>query len=517
MSDDHAACNPGDEFLFIEAARAGTVDMRKSRSDDVVEHMLAMRDAGDHPSEISHSSKLDGGRLGGGDRGLFSRHPATSFRPGLARLEEEDGSPAFVPVSSHTAFVPVVNYDADVDFGDVESRSRVQRRLALEREEELDRAEERRKAEGDNGRSRVREIGLGGARPGHGEEAYDSSSRLRARPAEAASALGNGHDIASRFAAPKVPNTFAAAVERQMQEMANPQPPVPVPAPDARSHISNRSKGSRRSNRSRRHDTYENKYLGGRYDSPESRRPRSPASAVESSVSHPRRRDRDHTQRRMDMDRRNRHELILELDKVGVKFVGDEKTWELEHLLERHYANQHLIQRVATVKSCIKFGSFVVEKLMNLFLPKIPLRGWCEHLCAELDTGNHDQTLEQVSRRFWRKGPPNAFITLGLLIGGSMVMYCVGMRGNSSAGNAGSGSGGGTGSSGGGGGGGFGGIGGFLSGLLGKFGKSSSPPPAPRVNIASRQFNTNSTKLPGGDDPLSSEQPRRRSKMPPPT
>jgi hypothetical protein len=197
------------------------------------------------------------------------------------------------------------------------------------------------------------------------------------------------------------------------------------------------------------------------------------------------------------MDRRNRHELILELDKTGVKIVGNEETWELQHLLERHYANQHLIQRVATVKSCIKFGAFVVEKLVMLFVPKIPLKGWCEHLCAELDSGNHDQTLEQVSRKFWRKGPPNATMSLGLLIAGSCVMYCLGVRKSGDEKEAGGGGGGGM----------FKGLGGMMSGLLGAFGKSGgSPPPAPRVNIQSSAAAASS-----------GAEPRRRSKMPPPT
>jgi len=216
------------------------------------------------------------------------------------------------------------------------------------------------------------------------------------------------------------------------------------------------------------------------------------------------------------MERRNRHELILELDKTGVKIVGDEETWELQHLLERHHANQHLIQRVATVKSFLKFGAFVIEKLVMLFIPKIPLRGWCEHLCAELDTGNHDQTLEQVSRKFWRKGPPNAFMSLGLLIAGSLVMYCLGMKGTPAPGDSGTGGGGGM----------FKGIGGMMSSLLGAFGGKSNAPVAPRINIQSQKSASATSAADGGPgsagspsrpSTTSSAEPRRRSKMPPPT
>jgi hypothetical protein len=347
----------------------------------------------------------------------------------------------------------------------------------------------------------------------------DAPSQLSRRSEK--SALGTGRDIASRFATPAAPrNMFAEAVERQVEELNRPPVPIVAAMPtmvfnDSKSRHSRSSRRSvtSRQSRQQKYDlSPEDRFMGGRYDSgrydsgDDRRRDKSPASAVESSVSHPdRRRDRQYKQRRQDMDRRNRHELILELDKTGVKIVGNEETWELQHLLERHYANQHLIQRVATVKSCIKFGAFVVEKLVMLFVPKIPLKGWCEHLCAELDTGNHDQTLEQVSRKFWRKGPPNATMSLGLLIAGSCVMYCLGVRKSGDEKEA-------AGGSGGGGGGMFKGLGGMMSGLLGAFGKSGSPPPAPRINIQST-----ASAAPTSSGASATGEPRRRSKMPPPT
>jgi hypothetical protein len=226
------------------------------------------------------------------------------------------------------------------------------------------------------------------------------------------------------------------------------------------------------------------------------------------------------------MDRRNRHELILELDKCGVKIVGNEETWELQYLLERYHSNQSLIQRVETMKSCIKFGAFAIEKLVGLFMPKIPLRGWSAHLSAELDTGNHDSTLEQVSRKFWRKGPPNAWVSLGLLIAGSCVMYCLGGRGTapspSTAADASSGSSSPAPAKAGGLFGGMGGIGGMLSGVLKAFTKPSAPPQA-RINIQSSRSaderKKEETARSSSDDTPSraSDTPRRRSRMPPPT
>lgn len=543
-----------DQYLFIESARPGTVDLRKGRSDEVVAHMLDMRDSGDHPSQISESSRLEQRRVAIPLRGEPRSDYRSEFRPNLEKLREvEEEEEVFVP--RRPAVPPSILEQVEEEKEERGRRPEIREEsqvTPIQPREESDRYAKLRQQEArssrereDDAYARLREETRNDGREddkytrlrGDAQNDDDKYTRLRGEaqtdnaggrvedvPSQlsrrsAKSALGTGRDIASRFVAPAAPrNLFAEAVEKQVEELNRPAVPI-IPAMPPMVFSDNKSRHSRtsrhshtsRHSRQQRYSSPEDRFMGGRYDRYDSggggggdedrRREKSPASAVESSVSHPdRRRDRQYKQRRQDMDRRNRHELILELDKTGVKIVGNEETWELQHLLERHYANQHLIQRVATVKSCIKFGAFVVEKLVMLFVPKIPLKGWCEHLCAELDSGNHDQTLEQVSRKFWRKGPPNATMSLGLLIAGSCVMYCLGVRKSGDEKE--------TAGGGGGGGGMFKGLGGMMSGLLGAFGKGGSPPPASRVNIQSTAASVPTSS--GGE-------PRRRSKMPPPT
>jgi hypothetical protein len=112
-----------------------------------------------------------------------------------------------------------------------------------------------------------------------------------------------------------------------------------------------------------------------------------------------------------------------------VKFDADAPTYELESLLERVIANNQVMARVAFMKMGMKLGALGIELLADKFAPKLRLSGWSESLSLDLDTGNYDHTLEQLYRKFFRRGPPNAYWSLGLLILGSAFFHSMGGAG----------------------------------------------------------------------------------------
>jgi len=162
---------------------------------------------------------------------------------------------------------------------------------------------------------------------------------------------------------------------------------------------------------------------------------------MDSSVSHPNHRaeaKRDDRRRRADVERRqNRNEIMMDLDKLKVRFDGDEPTWELEHLLQRVTANNQVNSSVAFMKLGLKGLSLAVELGAQRFYPGLRLSGWSESLSRDLDTGNSDYLLEQVYRKFFRKGPPNVFFSFALLILGSAFFHSLGAPGAAQKGKGG--------------------------------------------------------------------------------
>ena len=135
-------------------------------------------------------------------------------------------------------------------------------------------------------------------------------------------------------------------------------------------------------------------------------------------------------------------ELLIELEKLQAMGVMlsfslsmDEPEWKLKHELERHLAHQTLVQRVTLIKGVLKIGSIIIRVLCSSFLG---LDGWDAFIARELDSGKYDTSLEQVYRQMFRKGTPNPWFSLGLLVIGSAIAFHVGSimsNGQPAAGN----------------------------------------------------------------------------------
>ena len=172
-----------------------------------------------------------------------------------------------------------------------------------------------------------------------------------------------------------------------------------------------------------------------------------------------------------EIERENKMELLIELEKLQAMGVMlsfslsmEEPEWKLKHELERHLAHQTLVQRVTLIKGMLKIGSIVIRILCSSFLG---LDGWDAFIAKELDSGKYDTSLEQVYRQLFRKGTPNPWFSLGLLVIGSAIAFHVGSimsNGQPAAGNS-------SGASG--------VIGGILTSL---FGAGAAPAAAPAGN-----------------------------------
>jgi hypothetical protein len=129
----------------------------------------------------------------------------------------------------------------------------------------------------------------------------------------------------------------------------------------------------------------------------------------------------------MQMQMDNKMELLIELEKLRTMGVTlslplntDQPEWKLKHELERHLAHQTLVQRVAMIKTVLKVGSITLRVVFSSFLR---LEGWDTFIQKELDTGKYDVSMEQMYRSLWRKGAPSPWITMGLLIFGSAIIF----------------------------------------------------------------------------------------------
>jgi hypothetical protein len=450
-----------DEFLFVQMAQNGSVDMAESRDDGVVQNMIRMRDEGDHPSVISATDKMTSSRrqtlrpLPEMDEHSDEDGDRRERRPREPRVTEFDSvSNVHKPkhVSDRRSTHSARSYDSK------ESRERRRERQEMEelelynqreRERERKREKERelernkrgdRDSRHDDRRSRARSSSSERGRsrrdkPSRRQDDRNNRSRYsdasarrsetKGRGSEARSATsgyGDGADIAARFkrnnGGESAPSPFMKVVQQQLAELTEPPKPLPTPIPIPKpvSVISERSRASIR------------------------HRPRagSPESAIESSVSHPSRRQfkgASYKERLEADERETRHEIILELDKYEIPFEGDEPTWQLRHKLERVLANRQTVAKVKFIRMGIQLGSTIVELIIVKIFPRLKLKGWAEGLAKDLSTGNYDGMLEQVYRKVWRKGGmPNVWLMLAMLVLGSAVLHCIGFKGSAEEG-----------------------------------------------------------------------------------
>jgi hypothetical protein len=130
------------------------------------------------------------------------------------------------------------------------------------------------------------------------------------------------------------------------------------------------------------------------------------------------------------MEHENKLALWIELEKLrscGVTLsipCGTDYTkvplWKLRHEYEQHEAQQVLLQRVGHAKVGIKLFTFVVQGLTSSFLK---LDGWSQHVQDQLDSGLHDSALEHIYRSVFGKSRPNPWISIIILVFGTMGLY----------------------------------------------------------------------------------------------
>jgi hypothetical protein len=167
-------------------------------------------------------------------------------------------------------------------------------------------------------------------------------------------------------------------------------------------------------------------------------------------------------------------EIIRELDKyekfgtnLSFKPRQDMDEDKLRHELERHIANDTIVQRVTVMKIIIQFGTMGLEFFFTK-MKFLRLEGWSSYLAIQLNTGKYDATLEQAYRTIWKRGAPNPwFLLVGSILGTALLFHFQVLTLEQAKAAAAAG-GGGNGGGGGGGGGIFNSIlGGLLGGIMG--------------------------------------------------
>jgi hypothetical protein len=122
-------------------------------------------------------------------------------------------------------------------------------------------------------------------------------------------------------------------------------------------------------------------------------------------------------------------ELVRELDRyqqfgVNLAFKPDINMDEdmLEHELQRHIANETIVQRVTAMKLIIQFGAIGLEWVTTKF-NFMNLKGWSGYIGIQLNSGRYDSLMEQLYRTIWKRGAPNPWFMLASLVLGSAVAF----------------------------------------------------------------------------------------------
>lgn len=449
-----------DQFLFLSCAVPNTIDMSKPRDERVVDAMLQMRDSGRNPSVCSDSSNLHAPVASFMPPSLRSTHE----RPRMEDIEEDDEYEyrrRKTPYSEDGEKTPLVDYNDDDDTDHVkrewpvfnDTNINIDRRQPPNRfdvdDDDVDlprdahtppRVASALRPVPDRIRRSMPVIDIDNDEYPIGAFVHPDDVNARARPPPASSPATTVSYHSQQNASPQAQRQETAYEKTLREMMAPPPPPPPAPAPVPVFHSNPARVASVRSQQQpRRH--YASSVVSATSAS-------TVKSAVESSVSHPnhtasihssgRRRRHHHHHRRhrearsqlAEIERENKMELLIELEKLQAMGVMlsfplsmDHPEWKLKHELERHLAHQTLVQRVTLVKGIMKLGSMVIRWMCSSFLR---LEGWDKYIAQELDTGRYDVSLEQVYRSIWRKGTPNPWMNLGLLIIGSAIAFHVG-------------------------------------------------------------------------------------------
>lgn len=416
-----------DEYLFINCAAPNSVNMGMARDDKRVDHMLRLRDAGETPSVCSTAS-------------VMVAHPqkhssSSRYQADLDPVHEEEEAAPQRSSSKRYSDSPPPPPAPSKRYSSYEQEAQ---------DEVVEEPPRRPKQDVDDDYG---EYQYQPPRPPKSnmstaifmENAVPKMSTIPYKPPNLPIGVDDDDDeppYTTPFKPYRSPET---PYERTLRELMEPNDGAPPKSKSPSVH-------------SRTHQQPP--------PSPIPKRASSVASAVESSVSHPNhhstthRRDRDRDRRSRhsrhsngggsyyrhrrssndsrlaEIERENKMELLIELEKLQAMGVMlsfplsmDNPEWKLRHELERHLAHQTLVQRITLVKGIMKLGSMVIRWLFSSFLR---LDGWDKFIGDELDSGKYDASLEQVYRSIWRKGTPNPWVSLGLLVFGSAIAFHVG-------------------------------------------------------------------------------------------
>lgn len=162
------------------------------------------------------------------------------------------------------------------------------------------------------------------------------------------------------------------------------------------------------------------------------------------------------------LEYQDKQELLLELENLAKKGVRlsfvptlEDPVYKLRFEYERHLTQQTLVDRVTFIKNLLKIGATMIEMAAGYFLPWLRLQGWAAYLAEQVDSGRYDDALENIWRIIFKKGLPNPFLQVGLLVLGSAFMFHFGGGSGPRTGQGGAGSATPVANGGGGGGGGF--------------------------------------------------------------
>lgn len=403
-SGEVITADDADKYFMLEAARTGTLDFRNGRTPAQVERMLAMRRQGDHPSLLSRdpdSETIRDFNDDNNDGNEVPVIPVVEELPEPIALPLPASPPAVVPTSPPkiaSSSPPQLTGPVPGAFGHTPIP-----------------ASSSRQQYNDEVRSVV--SASGGVDSGRAGVA--------------------GRDIAQRYERPQIVNNgyadmvqerVAAAVAVQDPAIVTSQVPVPVDsqassAPPEQSYDNPRYQSSKHHHHHHHHDHDHDRH---RHESPASPRRGHDDARSHASIGSSASRDI----RREKARKHERRAYITELHKYNIPFEGTEQTWELRSLLEGYNANQFLNQRVEMMKTFFRIGILIMERLVLWVAPRASLQGWASYVSDELSTGKYDLPLEQISRQFWNKGPPNPWLSMSLMVFGSAAVFLAGGRGS---------------------------------------------------------------------------------------
>ena len=123
------------------------------------------------------------------------------------------------------------------------------------------------------------------------------------------------------------------------------------------------------------------------------------------------------------MARAERAEIIGAMDSAGLEVDLSLSTADLSDALDRH-TNQSVIYRKRfQTRGVFQTGVMLIDLIANQFAPFLGLQQWGENLIAKLNEKEWDSLWEEIYRKFYKKGPPNPYMTLGLAVITSLVVH----------------------------------------------------------------------------------------------